>query len=170
MKIWGARRKPAQNRSLEPADVLALAADHGLSCVGDFVDLAGQRTLHAGQGEHRQSRNVEKGRRLGAGIRDTDIQRCLHRMVADIGRVVTGAAEPRNAREIEIVVKARDASNVDRGVVEHLLPACDRLSMGRARAWRKPGPIEIEDVGCEWSMGRILPQWIVYADEEARKL
>ena len=45
VEIRRACREPAQDRSLESADILAFAADHGAARVGDLVDAAGERTL-----------------------------------------------------------------------------------------------------------------------------
>ena len=50
-------------------------------------------------------------------------------MVADVRRVMTGAAELRDARSIEIVVKAGNSRDVDLGVVEDLLASRNRPAM-----------------------------------------
>src|SRR5262249_34582206 len=76
VEVGGARGEPAQDRALEAADVLALAADHRPARVGDLVDPALERMLvrhvGAGEGEHRQPGNVERRRLLGAGIETGD--------------------------------------------------------------------------------------------------
>ena len=173
MEIRRARREPAQNRSFQAADVLAQAADHGLAGVGDRVDRAGQRTLRAGQREHRQSRNVEDRRLIGAGVGNADVERHLDRMVAHVGRVVAGAAKSRNAREVKIVIEARNPGDVDRRVVEHLLAARDRLALATsavARAGASHGRYRSKICEVNGSAGWILPERIVHADVEIRQL
>ena len=97
VEVRRARSEPAQDRTFEPADILALAGDHGAAWVGHFVDLSGERAFReiAGQREHRQPGNVEHRRLLVAGIGNANVERRLDRMVADIRRVVAGAAECR---------------------------------------------------------------------------
>ena len=131
MKIGGARGEATQDRSLESTDVLALAADHGASRVGYFIDLSGERTVFelAGDCEDRQASNVEDWRSFLAGIGNADIKRCLDRMVADIRRVVAGAAEARDGFDVEVIVEAGNASDVHSRVVEQLFAARDRATM-----------------------------------------
>ena len=127
VEVGGASGKPAQDRSLEAADIFALAADHGAARVGDLIDLAFQRMavgdVGAGEREHRQFGNVERRRLIGAGIGNADIDGQLDRVVADVGGVVAGAAEAADAVDAELVVEAGHACDVDLGCVEQLLAA-----------------------------------------------
>ena len=94
-------------------------------------DLPCERPLRARQREDRQSRNVEDRRLLAPASANADVERRLDRMVADVGRVVAGAAESRNARDVEIVVEARNSGDVDVGVLNTSSP--------RAIDWRFGG-------------------------------
>ena len=120
-----------EDRSLKSTDVLALAADHGAAGIGHFVDLSGERTVFelAGYREHRQASNVEYWRGFFACVGNADIERRLDGMMSDIRRVVAGAAEARNAFNIEIIVEAGNACDVDPGVVEQFLAARHRTAM-----------------------------------------
>ena len=129
MEVGRACREPAQDRPFESADILAFAADHGAARVSHFVDLAGKGALRARQREHRQPGNVEHRGFFVAGIGDANIQGSLDRVVADIRRVMAGAAESRDARSIEIIVKAGNSRDVDLGVVEDFLASRNRPAM-----------------------------------------
>ena len=91
-------------------------------------------------------------------------------MIADVGGVVTRAAKSRNAWYIQIVIKTRDARDVDLGGVEHFFAARDRLAGFRIRACVPqafPIFVEVEDSWVEISRARENKlDWIVYAEEE----
>src|SRR5579863_5839790 len=94
-------------------------------------------------------------------------------MIAYVGRVMTRAAKSRDARLIEHIVETVDAGDVDNRIVEHFFTSRDRFAVGHNRtAARKPQPrfVQIEDGGVERRAVRIVPQGIVDADEEVRKL
>ena len=92
MEVGSARSESAQDRSLESTDVLAFAGNHGAARIRHFVDLTSEQTLRACQGEHGQPGDVEHRRFFLARIGDSDVERCLDRMVADIRRIVAGDA------------------------------------------------------------------------------
>ena len=82
-------------------------------------------------------------------------------MVANIGRIVAGAAKSRNSRDPERIVEARDARNVDGRRVEHLFAARDRQAaldfvlIHSVRA--QPRSVDVEDVGVERRAGQLCP-------------
>src|SRR6185437_12001196 len=125
MEIRRARRQPAENGTFELADIGALSGDQRASWIGDLKHLPGKRPLLAGQGEYRQTGDVEHRRALGTRIGDTDVERRLDGVVAHIGCVVAGAAESRIARDPEGVVEARNTRDVDVSRVEHLFTPRD---------------------------------------------
>jgi len=128
VEIRCARGEPAQNGPLDFADISALPGDQGTSRIGNPKNLPGERPLPAGQGEHRQTGNVENRRALRPRVGDPDVERRLEGMVADIGRIVTGATESGKARDAKRIVEARNACNVDVGRIEQLFATGDRQS------------------------------------------
>ena len=102
VEIRRAGGEASEDRSLESTDVLALAADHGAAGIGYLVDLSGERAGFAGDRKDRQTSNVEDWWCFFAGIGNANVERRLDRMVADVRRVVAGAAKARNGLDIEI--------------------------------------------------------------------
>ena len=98
MKIRGPRNKPAQNRAFQPADILALAADHGAAGICNQASPACERALRASQRASWWPGNVENRKTIGARIADADVERCLDGMIAHFWCVMGAAAESRNAR------------------------------------------------------------------------
>ena len=62
------------------------------------------------------------------GVGNADVQGCRHRVVADIRRVVTGAADPSERRQVEPVIETGHVRNGELRFVEHPLAAGDRLA------------------------------------------
>ena len=123
---------PAQNRAYQPADILALAADHGAAGNCDHVSPA------CASGPYVQVNvktgwpgNVENRRTIGAPIADADVERCLDGMIARHGCVVAAAAESRNARDVQVVVEARNARDNKFCVVEQFFAAPQSTDVGR---------------------------------------
>src|SRR5450755_4966958 len=100
MEVRRASREPAQDRSLNLAYIGALSGDHRSTQVGDLVGGSSMQSRVAEYGEDRQVINIKglddasaPGRIEGTGIGDSDIDRQLHRVVANVWRVMTGPAE-----------------------------------------------------------------------------
>src|SRR6185437_5313715 len=82
---------------------------------------------------------------------------------------MAGTAESRNARDVQVVVEARNTLNVERGVVEQFFAALNRSTLGSdwvLAVKPQPRPIQVKDLRGERGTSWILPQWVVHADEE----
>jgi hypothetical protein len=81
VEIGSACCQPSKNRTLEPADILALAGDHRPPRIGDFVDFILERIaigdVGALQREHRQPGDIQRGRLFVAGIGYANVERSL---------------------------------------------------------------------------------------------
>src|SRR6266568_6290261 len=109
MEIGSARGQAAKNRPLEPSDVLPLAGDESPARISRLDTDIGRVVLQSVEGQ------------IGSparGVRQADIQRRRDRMVADIGRVVAGAAEARYRLDDEIVVQSLHTRDGDRSAIE----------------------------------------------------
>src|SRR5260370_5251519 len=158
VKVRRTRRQPAQDGSLDLADVGALAGNQCTARIGHHKSLPRMWTLIALQGEDRQSRNIERRRTVGAGIGDADVQGRLDGMIAHVGRVVAGAAEPRDARQVEDIIETSDPGDVDLRGVEHFLAARHRHAILRFVAvgrHAEPRLIQVENIGVEGQAGGI---------------
>ena len=156
MKIRGPQIKPAQNRAYQPADILALAADHGAAGICDHVSPPCERALRASQRENTWPGNVENRRTIGARIADADVERCLDGMIAHHGCVVTAAAESRNARDVQVVVAARNTRGNKFCVVEQFFAARNLPTLGGdciLAIKPQPRPIQVKDLRGERGVG-----------------
>src|SRR5215467_3224761 len=168
-------RQPSQNGPFDLADVGAIARNQCTPRIGDHKSLARERTGAALEREDRQSGDVEGWRLVWASIGNADIQRRLHRMIADIGCVMTGPTEPRNVRRVEHVVETCNTRNIDFGLVEQAFAAGDRPATRcffiLALEARPHGArVEAEDSRVEGCAFRIQSHWIIDADKELGKL
>jgi hypothetical protein len=162
VEVRGARGQAAQNRPLEPPDVLPLAADQRPAGVG------GLHRLAAAPVAQRVQWHVGCPPR---GVGQPEVQRRLDRVVAHVRRVMAGGAGAGDARGIQLVVEALDPGDRDRMGVEERLAVRDRLSRRRSLAvigarQCSPGVEDREDPRVERRVGRVLPKRVVDADEE----
>ena len=125
VEIGRARRQATQDWSFQFADIGAISADHGAANIGHLKSLSRQRPGGAPEREDRQPRDVQGRRALLSGICDTDVQRRLNRMVAGTGRIMAGAAESGNTRQVEQIIQPIHPGDIDRNAVEDLLTAGD---------------------------------------------
>ena len=118
VEIGRARREPAQDRSFEPADILAFAGDHGAARVGDLVDFAGERAVLelACDREHRAA---PKYRALGACCRRHRARRypsgALTEWWPTFGASWQVPQNPEMWSTVELIVEAGNARDVDLG-------------------------------------------------------
>jgi hypothetical protein len=92
-------------------------------------------------------------------------------MVPDIGPIVTGTAEAKDARLVERVIQPGNSGNIDLRRVEKLLAARDRLTT--VTLWTvseqiSPIAVEVKNLWGERRSRWIVAQRIVDADEELR--
>src|SRR5262249_6856010 len=167
--------QPSQNGPFDLADVGAIARNQCTPRIGDHESLARERTGGALERGEPPTGDVAGWRLVWASIGNADIQRRLHRMIADIGCVMTGPTEPGNVRRVEHVVEACDTRNIDFGLVEQALATGDRPAtrcfLILALQARPHGArVEAEDSRVEGCAFGIQSQWIIDADEELGEL
>src|SRR5712691_4935801 len=174
MEIRGAGGKAAQDRSLDLANMVESAIDQGLAEIGRGLAVASRQTCGQIRFAHRDGRQVahiqasQIGRRVGrVGVTGSDVQRCREGMIANIWRIVAGAASSlkggnaagNQAADRQIVVYAGYPRDVDGPGTENGLPARNRCPRIRRRQ-RCPSVKGVEDRGVKLAIaGRYKPSW-----------
>src|SRR5260221_5721073 len=105
MEIRRPRRQRAEDRSLEPADILPLAGDQRASRIGDLDRSERRRRV-----PERVKRQIGRAaRRVG----QADVERGRDRMIAGAWRVVTCRARSVQYGDAQVIVEALDTGDPD---------------------------------------------------------